>query len=149
MRRLEAKPPTVFSGFLHLPLQPGPGVGPVGLGGGLRDAEQFRHLRQGEASEVAELDQLGSARGGSFEAVQGIIGQRCQPCHSANPTWEGFSAPPMGITFDTPEQVQAQAARIEQMAVLTKTMPLGNVTGMTQQERDTLGAWIRAGAKID
>jgi uncharacterized membrane protein len=27
-------------------------------------------------------------------------------------------------------------------------MPLGNATGMTAAERDALGAWIRAGAKI-
>jgi uncharacterized membrane protein len=53
------------------------------------------------------------------------------------------------VTFDTPEQIQAQAARIEQMAVITTAMPLGNVTGMTQDERDTLGAWIRQGAKLD
>jgi uncharacterized membrane protein len=26
-------------------------------------------------------------------------------------------------------------------------MPLGNETGMTQAERDTLGAWIQQGAK--
>jgi uncharacterized membrane protein len=27
-------------------------------------------------------------------------------------------------------------------------MPLGNVTGMTQAERDVLGHWIAQGAKI-
>jgi len=32
--------------------------------------------------------------------------------------------------------------------VTTKIMPIGNATGMTQAERDELGAWIRAGAKI-
>jgi uncharacterized membrane protein len=85
----------------------------------------------------------------AFETVHGIIEARCQVCHSEHPIQEGFSAPPLGVTFDTPEQIQAQAARIEQMAVITKAMPLGNVTGMTQDERDTLGAWIRQGAKLD
>ena len=84
-----------------------------------------------------------------FERVQAIIELRCQTCHSGDPTHEGFAAPPMGVVFDTPEQIQAQAERIEQMAVITETMPLGNVTGMTQEERDTLGAWIRQGAKLD
>ena len=37
---------------------------------------------------------------------------------------------------------------IEQRAVLTTTMPLGNVTGTTRAERDLLGRWIRQGAKI-
>jgi uncharacterized membrane protein len=32
--------------------------------------------------------------------------------------------------------------------VETKTMPLGNVTGMTQTERHLLGHWIAQGAKI-
>jgi uncharacterized membrane protein len=50
--------------------------------------------------------------------------------------------------FDTPEQIEAQASLIERVAVSSKTMPLGNATGMTQAERDELGAWIRQGAKI-
>ena len=85
----------------------------------------------------------------AFATVQSIIEVRCQVCHSANPTQEGFSAPPMGVTFDAPHQIQANAARIEQMAVITRAMPLGNVTGMTQEERDTLGQWIRQGARLD
>jgi uncharacterized membrane protein len=85
----------------------------------------------------------------SFEQAQAIIEVRCQTCHSGQPTQEGFSAPPMGIVFDTPEQIQSQAGRIEQMAVRTEAMPLGNVTGMTQEERDILGAWIRQGAQLE
>jgi uncharacterized membrane protein len=38
------------------------------------------------------------------------------------------------------------AARVEQQAVTTHAMPLGNVTGITDAERATLGAWIAAGA---
>jgi uncharacterized membrane protein len=53
----------------------------------------------------------------------------------------------MGLVFDTPKQIHAQARLIEQVAVTTKVMPLGNETGMTQAERDTLGAWIQQGAK--
>jgi uncharacterized membrane protein len=32
--------------------------------------------------------------------------------------------------------------------VLAKIMPLGNTTGMTDAERQRLGAWIEAGAQI-
>jgi len=85
----------------------------------------------------------------AFETVRAIIAVRCQTCHSENPTFEGFTAPPLGVAFDTPEQIRAAADRIEQMAVLTEAMPLGNVTGMTASERDTLGAWIRQGARLD
>ena len=48
--------------------------------------------------------------------------------------------------FDTPQQIQQQAARIQAQAVATQIMPLGNITQMTQQERDLNGAWIVQGA---
>jgi uncharacterized membrane protein len=41
------------------------------------------------------------------------------------------------------EQVEAQAARIPQLTVATPTMPLGNLTGMTPDERDLLDRWYR------
>ncbi len=76
------------------------------------------------------------------------MASRCAPCHSTSPTQPGFSAPPLGIAFDTPEEIAARASQIEQQAVVLKAMPLGNVTHMTQAERDALGAWIRQGANI-
>ena len=81
-----------------------------------------------------------------FSRVQAIVQERCVPCHSAHPT--KVSAAPKGIVFDTPAQIAAQAALIESVAVTTQTMPIGNATGMTQAERDLLGAWIRHGATI-
>ena len=80
-----------------------------------------------------------------FTRAQAIVQARCVPCHSAQPT-KADSAP-LGLVFDTPEQIHAQASLIEQVAVRTKVMPLGNQTGMTQSERDVLGAWIQQGAK--
>ena len=80
-----------------------------------------------------------------FSQAQAIVQERCVPCHSAHPT--KVDSAPMGIVFDTPKQIQAQASLIQQVAVLTKVMPLGNQTGMTQAERDTLGHWIEQGAK--
>jgi uncharacterized membrane protein len=82
----------------------------------------------------------------SFERVSQIIDARCTACHSQHPT--NVSEPPKGITFDTPEEIKAQAAAIDQQAVQTKAMPLGNVTEMTDDERTLLGRWIAQGAKI-
>ena len=65
-----------------------------------------------------------------------------------SPTEPGFSSPPLGIAFDTPEEIAARAAQIKEQAVVLKAMPLGNATHMTQAERDALGAWIDQGAKI-
>jgi uncharacterized membrane protein len=81
-----------------------------------------------------------------FAQVASIVGSRCAACHSDHPT--KVDAAPRGIKLDTPEEIKAEAQAIEQQAVQTKAMPLGNVTGMTQAERDVLGRWIAQGAKI-
>ena len=49
--------------------------------------------------------------------------------------------------LDTAERIAAQAEAIEAQAVDSTAMPLGNVTGMTEQERELVGAWIAQGAK--
>jgi uncharacterized membrane protein len=89
-----------------------------------------------------------SAAGASvpFAQVKQIVDQRCAACHSSSPTL--VNAAPRGIELDTAEEIEAQASAIEQQAVTTKAMPLGNVTKMTQSERDLLGRWISQGAKI-
>jgi uncharacterized membrane protein len=81
-----------------------------------------------------------------FERVKRIVADRCAACHSAHPT--KVDEAPKGVELDTPQEINAQAKAIEQQAVKTKAMPLGNVTGMTQAERDLLGRWIAQGAKI-
>ena len=81
-----------------------------------------------------------------FAKAQSIVQERCVPCHSSNPS--RMDSAPLGITFDTPAQIHARADQIQQVAVDTSVMPLGNVTGMTRAERAQLGAWIRQGAKI-
>jgi uncharacterized membrane protein len=82
-----------------------------------------------------------------FATAQAIVTARCVPCHSQNPTYSGFSAAPKGIVFDTPEQIRSQASLIQALAVSATTMPLGNLTHMTPQERELLGRWIAQGAK--
>jgi uncharacterized membrane protein len=81
-----------------------------------------------------------------FAQVAQIVEQRCAACHSQHPT--KVDAAPRGIKLDTAEEIKAQASAIDQQAVQTQTMPLGNVTGMTQAERDLLGRWIAQGARI-
>jgi uncharacterized membrane protein len=70
-----------------------------------------------------------------------VIQQRCTGCHSDSPTQPGFVAPPSGVVMDTIDQVNTNADRIYQAAVLTKTMPIGNLTEITQQERDLISRW--------
>jgi uncharacterized membrane protein len=83
----------------------------------------------------------------AFADVEAIIGRRCITCHAAKPSNPAFPEPPLGVRLDEPQRIAALAPRILQRAVVTETMPLGNLTGMTPEERRTLGAWIAQGAK--
>lgn len=76
-----------------------------------------------------------------FSKVISIVNERCSSCHAAQPTQAGFVAPPKGITYDTPEQIEAQIKVIYQQSVELRTMPIANLTGMTEEERQTLGRW--------
>ncbi len=71
---------------------------------------------------------------------------RCAVCHAANPTQPGFTVAPKGLMLDTAAQIVANAQKINEQAVVTKAMPIGNLTQMTDSERAILAAWIAAGA---
>lgn len=83
-----------------------------------------------------------------FARVRVVMAQRCASCHSSTPTDPAFPRAPLGVVLDTPEQIRAQAQRIYAAVVATRAMPLGNVTGMTEEERSLLGRWIRSGAPL-
>jgi uncharacterized membrane protein len=71
----------------------------------------------------------------SIAEVQAVMTARCATCHS------GASAP-LGIKFETAEQIEARADDIARMAVQTRAMPPGNATKITEEERDLLAAWV-------
>jgi uncharacterized membrane protein len=83
-----------------------------------------------------------------FARASEIIQKRCTQCHSAKPSDPQFPVAPANIQFDTPERISAMTARIKDRAVVNKTMPFLNRTGMTEQERAELGKWIDSGAKL-
>jgi len=81
----------------------------------------------------------------AFSRVASVIAQRCAPCHAQAPTQPGFSSPPAGVVLQTPQQIAARAADIRTV-VAAKAMPLGNLTGMTSEERALVVAWVTQGA---
>ena len=83
-----------------------------------------------------------------FDKVHGIIEQRCTVCHSATPTNAAFVTAPAGVILDSPKQIQLQIDRIVAQSVTSNIMPLGNMTQMTQDERDLIGLWAQSGAVI-
>ena len=84
-----------------------------------------------------------------FSQVRQVIEARCTGCHAAKPTFAGFAAPPKNVLLETPDQIKAQAQAIHQQAVVIKVMPIGNLTQITDAERDLLGAWYAQGAKVE
>jgi uncharacterized membrane protein len=71
-----------------------------------------------------------------------IAGKHCSACHASRPTHEAFAAAPKGVMLDTVEHLLKHADLIAKQAVQTSTMPPGNETGMTDEERRILGRWL-------
>ncbi|MGQ0814832.1 MAG: urate hydroxylase PuuD [Gemmatimonadota bacterium] len=80
----------------------------------------------------------------SFADARSIIDRRCAACHSATPSDRTLGVMPGGVSFDTPEAIQAYAPRILQRAVRDRTMPPANKTSMTDAEREILRSWIES-----
>jgi uncharacterized membrane protein len=82
----------------------------------------------------------------AFPEVKQVIDTRCVSCHADKPSFQGFAEAPKGVKLDAPERIRAQALQIHQQTVLSKAMPPGNLTGMTDEERALLDRWYRTGA---
>ena len=74
------------------------------------------------------------------DAIMGVVHTRCSTCHAAQPTQQGFAAPPAGIILQTPTDMKIHKAKIV-TAVQTGYMPLGNLTQLTDKERQQLVAY--------
>ncbi len=92
---------------------------------------------------------LANAKPVHIQQVQSIVQARCVQCHSSNPTDDVFKTAPNGVKYDTPQDIIRLKDKILQRVVITKTMPQNNKTGITQEERDMIGAWIAQGAKAE
>jgi uncharacterized membrane protein len=77
-----------------------------------------------------------------LDTVRTVINGRCTTCHSATPTHVAFPAAPGGVVFDTDEQIMADATRIHQQTVVLEVMPIGNLTEMSDHERNLIDAWF-------
>ena len=75
--------------------------------------------------------------------VSPVIAQRCASCHAEQPTQAGFNTAPAGMIMETEVQIEQFATEIHQASVLTRTMPLANLTGMTDQERELIDQWYK------
>ena len=74
--------------------------------------------------------------------VLAITGKHCVMCHARKPTHQAFTEPPKGAVLETLDDLKRHADLVLKQAVHTNTMPLGNDTGMTAEERRALGLWL-------
>ena len=65
-------------------------------------------------------------------------------CHAQRPTHESFQEAPKNVVLENVDQLRKFAPLILNQTVQNKAMPLGNQTGMTEEERQSIGAWIAA-----
>ena len=80
----------------------------------------------------------------TIEEVQLIIEKHCVSCHASEPSSAIFAVAPNGFMLDTKEQIIKHKNQIYQQAVISKAMPLGNTTNMTDEERGKLRVWAEA-----
>ena len=121
----------------------------TGVSGNPEALEAAKKAAAAQSETSTPAEQPAASAENNFAQVKSVIAERCSVCHSATPSSPMFSAPPAGLVLDTPEQIQAQAAKIHAQSVASQIMPLGNITQMTQEERDLIGAWIDQGAQIN
>lgn len=75
--------------------------------------------------------------------IKGIIDKHCISCHAAGSGVAGAET----FDFRTYEGLKPHldAGHLRDRVVITKDMPQGNPTNMTQAERDSINCWILSG----
>ncbi|MEX0860181.1 MAG: urate hydroxylase PuuD, partial [Cucumibacter sp.] len=82
----------------------------------------------------------------SFAAARDVVQSRCSMCHAQAPVWEGIRQAPNQVHLDTDPAIAARAREIYVQAGVSRAMPPGNVTEITDEERSALIAWYRDGS---
>ncbi|WPC06906.1 urate hydroxylase PuuD [Pseudomonas benzenivorans] len=145
--------------YVTAPVRPAPSAAPVAVSQQAVDASVTKVETLPAEQSSAPAEQASAAAqpdatpadgaDSNFAKVNSVIQERCTVCHSASPSSPMFSSAPAGLMLDTPQQIQQQAAKIHAQSVASQIMPLGNITQMTQEERDLIGAWIAQGAQTN
>ena len=106
--------------------------------GSADNSEMSAATETGAANEAAT--EVVPVTASADDAIMNIVHTRCTTCHAAQPTQQGFAAPPAGIILQTPADMKIHQDKIV-TAVQTGYMPLGNLTQLTDAERQQLVAY--------
>lgn len=101
----------------------------------------------GVAVVIAPHSEASGGAAVSLAEVRPVIESRCANCHSESPTHPAFPSAPAGVVLDSDADILAEAERIHQQTVVTKAMPIGNLTAITEEERALVDAWYRGVAQ--
>lgn len=82
-----------------------------------------------------------------YAEARAVVNRRCIECHSEHPTSRAFPVAPKAVMLDTALQMRQYAQRIG-ASVADRSMPLANLSGMTDDERRVLDRWVETGAKV-
>ncbi len=95
------------------------------------------------AAAIAPKSRAATTETVTLAMIRPVIESRCTTCHSQNPTHIAFPAAPSGVVLDTDEEINTEAQRIHQQTVVLKVMPIGNLTQISEEERDLIDAWYQ------
>lgn len=79
--------------------------------------------------------------------VEPIFRARCEPCHATVPTNTAFPTAPGGLVIENEFHARRVRDKIKLRVVTLRNMPLANLTQITDDERDRIGAWIDQGCR--
>lgn len=79
-----------------------------------------------------------------FAEVSNTVQGRCAMCHNAEPFWEGVHQAPKAVRLETPELIAEHAREIYIQSGRSHAMPPGNVSMMTQAERELIVYWYQS-----
>ncbi len=88
-----------------------------------------------------KLDLVDEVTFPSTAAIMPAIEARCVSCHAAKPDHPGFAAAPLGVLLEDEEAVNLQALVIYNAVIVKQSMPLANITQMSDEERDLIARW--------
>jgi uncharacterized membrane protein len=74
--------------------------------------------------------------------AQAIVGKHCVNCHARAPSHPAFKEAPKNVGLENLSDMRRYAQQIYMQTVQNRAMPLGNQTGMTEEERAALGRWV-------
>jgi uncharacterized membrane protein len=93
-----------------------------------------------DAASLAAATAVADTPPPDTESIRIVLTRHCVQCHSATPTLMGVA--PKGMMFDTPQQIESHAALIERQVSVLRVMPPGNITQMSEAEREAVSRWF-------